>query len=132
MIEFIWDRGRSGTATAPNGASMTVGDAADFSPEDLIATAAAGCLMRTFLRRADEAGMPVLSYASAASVGLDERDARPHVVIRTYVVVPESVPTREVEHLLHDSLTQSPIGGLLVDRVTCQADIRRLCGACTR
>lgn len=132
MIEFIWDRGRSGTATAPNGASITIGDAADFSPEDLIAAAAAGCLMRTFLRRADEAGMPILSYASASHVGAPERDRRCRVVIRSYVVVPESVWPQAVDDLLSDSITQSPICGMLGNSVTCQADIRRLCGACVR
>lgn len=132
MIEFIWDRGRSGTATAPNGASITVGDAADFSPEDLIAAAAAGCLMRTFLRGADEADMPILSYASASHVGPSESDAHRRVVIRTYVVVPESASPRAVGDLLRDSITQSPICGMLGNSVTCQADIRRLCGTCAR
>ncbi|HYN10928.1 MAG TPA: OsmC family protein [Vicinamibacterales bacterium] len=129
MIELIWDRGRSGTATPPGGASITVGDASDFSPDDLAATAAAGCLMRTFLRRAEEVRVPILSYASAAHVESPKGTGPAQVVIRCYVVAAEGSSAPEIQSLLRESVSQSPICRMLGDCVTCQADIRCLCGA---
>ena len=130
MIELIWDRGRSGTATAQSGASITVGDASDFSPDDLLAASAAGCLMRTFLQESSEARVPILSYASASHVEAPERSGPARVVIRCYVVAAEGSSPSEIQSLLRTSVTESPICRLLGDGVTCQADIRCLCGAC--
>jgi organic hydroperoxide reductase OsmC/OhrA len=130
VIELIWDRGRSGTATAPTGASITVGEASDFSPDDLIAAAAAGCLMRTFLARASAAGVPVLSYASASHVETSGGVKTPQVMIRCYVVTTDSTSAPGVDELLLESLRESGVCQLLGDAVTCQADIRRLCGVC--
>jgi uncharacterized OsmC-like protein len=130
VIELIWDRGRSGTATAPAGASVTVGDDADFSPDDLAAAAAAACLMRTFLERGEQAEIPVLSYASAAHLETTDPTRPPHVVIRCYIVTAESVRESEIRRVLAESVGASAICRLLGDRLTCQADIRRLCGLC--
>lgn len=130
MIELIWDRGRSGTATAPSGASITVGDGSDFSPDDLLAASAAGCLMRTFLQESGEARVPILSYASASHVEALERSGPAHVVIRCYVVAAEGSSPSEIQGLLRKSVAESPICQMLGAGVTCQADIRCLRGAC--
>jgi hypothetical protein len=132
MVELIWDKDRSGTATAPTGASITVGERSDFSPDDLLAAAAAGGLMETFLGRAAGADVSILSYASAAHVTPTGPGHESHVVIRCYVVTTEGGSPADVERLLRASLHESPVGRMLGDAVTCQADIRCLCGACAR
>ena len=130
MIELIWDRGRSGTATVQTGASITVGDASDFSPDDLLAASAAGCLMRTFLQESSEARVPILSYACASHVESVEHSAAARVVIRCYVVAAEGSSPSEIRALLRLSVAESPICRMLGDGLMCQADIRCLCGAC--
>ena len=60
MIELVWDADRSGTCMSSDGASLTAGDLAAWSPDDLLAMAAASCLMRTFLQIAAEEHVPVL------------------------------------------------------------------------
>ena len=132
MVELIWDKNRSGTATAPTGASITVGERSDFSPDDLLAAAAAGGLMEAFLDRAVGADVSILSYASASHVALTGLGQEPRVVIRCYVVTTEGSSTADVERLLRASLHDSPVCRMLGDAVTCQADIRCLCGACAR
>ena len=132
MVELIWDKDRSGTATAPTGASMTVGERSDFSPDDLLAAAAAGGLMETFLDRAAGADVSILSYASASHVNPTGPGQAPQVVIRCYVVTTEGASPADVERLLRASLHDSPVCRMLRDAVTCQADIRCLCGACAR
>jgi hypothetical protein len=130
MNELIWDRGRSGTATAPSGASVTVGEASDFSAEDLAATAVAGCVMRTFLRRAEDSRVPILSFATASDVEPGDPPGQSRVVLRCYVVAAEGASHHQIEALLCESIGESPVCRMLGERVTWQADIRCLCGAC--
>ena len=131
MVELIWDKERSAIVTVPTGASITVGDSSDFSPEDLLATAAAACLMRAFLGRAQAAGMPILSYASASYVeGRRSESAR--VILRCYVVIGEDGSPDDVRRLLKESLQESPVCSVLAGATECRADIRRLCGTCAR
>jgi uncharacterized OsmC-like protein len=130
MVELIWDRGHSGTITAPSGASVTVGESSDFSPEDLAATAVGGCVMRTFLQRAEESHVPILSFATTADVEPCDRGGYARIVARCYVVAAEGASHRRIQELLRESVSESPICRMLGERVTCQADIRCLCGAC--
>jgi uncharacterized OsmC-like protein len=129
MIELIWDRGRSGTVTAPSGASVTAGESSDFSPEDLAAAAVAGCLMRTFIQRAEDSAVPILSFAVASEVQPDD-PRRARVDVRCYVVAAEGASHRRIEELLEESVSESPVCRMLGELVTCQMDIRCLCGAC--
>jgi uncharacterized OsmC-like protein len=130
VVELIWDSGTTGTATAPAGASITIGDAADFSPEDLVAAAAAGCLMRTFLELAGDAHVPILSYGSASHVERsDPRQAFP-VLIRCFVVASAAVSESEIRRLLRDAVSASPVCRMLGSRVICQPDVRSLHDVC--
>jgi uncharacterized OsmC-like protein len=99
MVELVWDVSRVGTATAPSGASTTIGDDARFSPDDLLAMAAAGCHMRTFLRLAGDAEVPVFSYAATAHVEPGNASP-PRVHVRSYVVTPGDVSKVQVADLL--------------------------------
>jgi organic hydroperoxide reductase OsmC/OhrA len=129
MVELVWDVSRVGTATAPSGASTTVGDDASFSPGDLLAMAAAGCHMRTFLQLAGEAHVPVLSYAAAAEVEPGGPASASRVHVRAYVVAPGSVTEARVAELLDRASRTSPISQALGDRIRFQSDIRVLAGA---
>jgi hypothetical protein len=51
-------------------------------------------------------------------------------MIRCYVVTTDSTSAPGVDELLLESLRESGVCQLLGDAVTCQADIRRLCGVC--
>jgi uncharacterized OsmC-like protein len=128
VVELIWDAGRTATATAPTGPSITIGDGGgDVSPEDLVAAAAAGCLMRTFLDLADETGVPVLSYGSASEV--DASGDPPRVVVRSYVVTTDGVQEQTIRRLLRESISASPVCRMLDGRLLCQLDVRCLRGA---
>lgn len=129
MIELIWDAASVGTATTTAGASITIGDAADFAPEDLVAVAAAASLMRTFLKLADAAGVPVFSYAAASHVE-SSGSASSHVLVRCSVVSSGDVSEAELRRLLQEATDASPVCRMLAGRVVCQADVRCLCGAC--
>lgn len=130
MVELIWDSGTTGTATARAGASITVGDTADFSPEDLVAAAVAGCLMRTFLERAGDAHVPILSFAATSRVERsDQRDSFP-VLVRCFVVASADSSESEIHRLLQEALRGSPVCRMLGGRVVCQPDVRCLCDAC--
>lgn len=128
MVELVWDVSRVGTATAPSGVSATVGDDAAYSPDDLLAMAAAGCHMRTFLRLADDARMPVSSYAATAHVDAGGASA-PRVHVRAYVVLPGDVRESQAAALLEQAARISPVSRALGDRVRFQSEIRVLRGA---
>jgi uncharacterized OsmC-like protein len=130
VIELIWDAASTGTAMTSAGASITIGDAADFSPEDLVAAAAAGCLMRTFLKLADTAGVPVFSYAAASQVESSESASSSHVLVRCSVVSSGDVSEAQLRRLLREATDASPVCRMLAGRVVCQADVRCLSGAC--
>jgi organic hydroperoxide reductase OsmC/OhrA len=129
MIELVWDAARLGTATAPSGASATVGEQGSFSPEDLIAMATAACLMRTFLRLADQAHIPILSYAATAHANISAPAGAPHVAVHAYVVAPSCDDERDLMELSAESARLSPVAQLLGDRITIASDVRVLCGA---
>ncbi|MGE5833539.1 MAG: OsmC family protein [Acidobacteriota bacterium] len=130
MIELIWDAASTGTATTSAGASITIGDAADFSPEDLVAVAAAGCLMRTFLKLADAAGVPVFGYAAVSQVESSGSASSSHVLVRCSVVSSGDISEAQLRRLLQEATDASPVCRMLAGRVVCHADVRCLCGEC--
>jgi uncharacterized OsmC-like protein len=126
VVELIWDARRTATANAPGGTTITVGSGGGLSPEDLLAAAAAGCLMRTFLDLADETGVPVLSYGSASEVDASGDPSR--VLVRSYVVTTDDVPEQTIRRLLRESVNASPLCRMLGGRLQCQPDVRCLRG----
>ena len=131
MIQLIWDDHRRGTATAPSCRSVTVGEGANFSPEDLLAMAGASCLMRTFLQLTEEAGIPILGFTATAS--LDSADvARPsRVHVQSYVVAPQEACGEDLDQLFTAAVRTSPIARLLENRLAVTSEIRILCSAHT-
>jgi organic hydroperoxide reductase OsmC/OhrA len=127
MIELVWDDIRRGTATSSSGRTVAVGEQADFSPDDLLALAAATCLMRTFLRLATEEQAPLLSYAATARAApACELDVRPHITIHAYLVAPSAADQRDLTDRFARSVTVSPIARLLDDVLTVTSEVRVL------
>ena len=130
MVELVWDLSRVGTATAPSGTSLTVGDNASVSPSDLLAMAVAGCHMRTFLDLAGQAGVPVLSYAATAHVEADATPA-PRVDLRVFVVSSGAHDHARIAALVEQAARVSPVARALGDRVRMHADVHLLTRAAT-
>jgi organic hydroperoxide reductase OsmC/OhrA len=130
MIELVWDAGRLGTATSPTGMTVTVGEKAHFSPDDLLALSAASCLMRTFLRLAEEDHTPILSYvATARAAPACESNAEAHVTVHAYLVAASGDDVRDLQDRFDRSVRVSPIAQLLGDRITVTSEMRVLCPA---
>jgi uncharacterized OsmC-like protein len=128
MVELVWDAERTGTARGASGVSIRVGDhPAGLSPDDLIAMAAAGCLMRAFLQAASDANVAILGYMATAD--LDAGDQLPHVRLRSYVVGSAGVSEATLADLADRAVKQSPVTRLLGDRCTVEWDLRVLQGA---
>jgi organic hydroperoxide reductase OsmC/OhrA len=127
MIELVWDAGRFGTATAPSGAQVTVGEDAHFTPDDLLALATSSCLMRTFLRLTESEQPPILSFAATARPApACETGASAGVTIHVYLVVSAASDAAAVRDRFHRSVRVSPIAQLLGDRLTVTSDVRVL------
>lgn len=125
MIELVWDTAGRGTATAPSGASGTVGEGADYSPGDLVAMAVAGCFMRTLLRLIEDAGLALLSFAATAEFTPATATDPPRVHLRAFLVSPP--PTAEaLERLVAQARLESEVCNLLGEHVRVEHDIRVL------
>lgn len=130
MVELVWDSERTGTARGSSGASLLVGDhPAGFSPDDLIAMAAAGCLMRAFLQAARDAKVAILGYMATAHLQDGTGAARPRLHLRSYVVGSGAAREQTLAELADLAAAQSPVARLLGDRCVIEWDLRVLHGA---
>jgi uncharacterized OsmC-like protein len=127
MIELVWDEIRRGTATSASGHTIAVGEQADFSPDDLLALATAACLMRTFLRLADEERAPLLSYAATARAApACASNVRPHVTIHAYLLASSAADRASLTDRFARSVRLSPIARVLGDDITVTSEVRVL------
>jgi organic hydroperoxide reductase OsmC/OhrA len=124
VTELVWDASRAGTATAASGATLLAGDSTDWTPEELLATAAAACLMRTFLRTADRAALDVLGYVTAADAIRPDGTIR----LRVCVVTEGGAAASEARALCLQAVDESPLGRLLGDRLVVDVSARSLGG----
>ena len=127
MIELVWDEERRGTGTTASGASLDVGDAAEWSPVDLLALSVAGCVMRTFLQVAAEEHVPVLGYVSTSAV--EPSDEAPSILVVPCIVVPTAVAKVAVPVLMQQAVERSPVARLLADRLTVKPDVHQVASA---
>jgi organic hydroperoxide reductase OsmC/OhrA len=125
MIELVWDAAGRGTATAPSGASGTVGEEADYSPSDLVAMAVASCYMRTLLKLVEDAGLTLLSFAATAEFMPADATGPPRVRMRAFLVSPPSA-AQALERLVGQARLESDVCRLLGDAVLVEHDIRIL------
>ena len=126
MIEFVWDEHRAGTATTPSGRWLCAGEEAEFSPDDLLATAAAACLMRTCASLAAEGGVDFLSFAATAQLAEDAPPSAARVCVRVQMVISEEVPEARMLALWSDALQESPVANVIGDRLDAQIEVTRL------
>jgi organic hydroperoxide reductase OsmC/OhrA len=127
MVEVVWDAARTATATTASGASIRIGDHAAFSPDDLLALAVAGCLMRTCFALVEGSGVSVLSYASSARTApACSSGAAPAVVIHIYIGVGTPSDQALVEALAAQSIVQSPLARALAPLVSTTTEVRCL------
>jgi organic hydroperoxide reductase OsmC/OhrA len=126
MIELIWDGHHNGTIVTPSGVTLDVNPESAPSPLDLLAAAAASCMMRAFLGLADEAKIGLLGFVSAASVDLS--DTSPRVRVKVLLTVPGQprASDRRLNRLLQHARRQSPVCRILGRRLVCETEIRPL------
>jgi uncharacterized OsmC-like protein len=130
MVEFVWDTGRTGTATGTAGASLSVGDQpSGYSPDDLVAMAAAGCLMRAFLSAADRAGVPILAYMATADLRSANHSPDPRLHVRSFVVGSEALTEERLADLAAEATRTSRVARLFGDRCVTEWELRALHGA---
>jgi organic hydroperoxide reductase OsmC/OhrA len=122
--QIVWDAASVGTATAPDGSPIRVGHAGEWTPERLLALAAASCFMSTFLRMADELGIEILGYVSAADVELPLEPARPTIRLAPCIVISARDDEDAVRRLCHSVIAVSPIVKALGSNVEIELDIR--------
>lgn len=130
MVELVWDAAGAGTATASSGATVSVGDGAAFSPAELLATAAAGCLMRTFVAMAQQEEQPILGFVATSHLDTDRMgDPAPTLEMSVCVVGKDDAPPGVMKRLLDRALEASPVARALGPRVRVRLIVHRLCGA---
>jgi organic hydroperoxide reductase OsmC/OhrA len=128
MIELVWDNDRSGTCVSSDGACLTAGDLAAWSPDDLLAMAAASCLMRTFLQIAAKEHVPVLGYVASASTNTSDSGVAVHV--ESCVVVDGECDQQRASDMLQRARGTSVVGRALGNRLTVHAAVRVLRDLC--
>jgi len=132
MIELVWDQQRAGTATIPAGRGLGVGEGTDFSPEELLAIAAAACLMRTCVRIAAEAGVDILSFTATARLDTNGTPPATRMHVRAQVVTANEVPEPRTLELWNEALSESPVARVLGDHLVAEVEITRLCERSSR
>jgi organic hydroperoxide reductase OsmC/OhrA len=125
VIELVWDSVRLGTGTGPSGSSLIAGEGAAWSPDDLLAMAAASCLMRTFLRLAAEDDVPVLGYVTSATLEFSSAES-PAVRVRPCIVVPIDIEPEQVLSLCRRVTEVSPVAKVLAGRLAVEPDVCRV------
>jgi organic hydroperoxide reductase OsmC/OhrA len=130
VIELVWDADRAGTGTGPGGAALSVGEGTVWSPDDLLALAAAGCLMRTLLRLAAIRRVPVLGYVATAEIDGADSSTTPTIRVSPCIVVPAGVEPRDVLALCREATRASTVARLLGARLTVEPAVRALHATC--
>lgn len=127
MIELVWDQQRAGTAIVPAGRGLGVGEGTDFSPEELLAIAAAACLMRTIVRLAAESGVNILSFTATARLDTNGVPPATRMHVRAQMVTPDVVPELRTLELWQKAVFESPVARVLGDHLVAEVEITRLC-----
>ncbi len=123
-IQVVWDRARACTAQAGSGVTIDIGTSGGWTPEQLLVAATESSLMTVFLRLADEAGLAVLGYVSAAEATLDrEREIPPSLVVRPCIVVGREQDKAPALRLIARTLEASPAARALKGVLRVDADV---------
>jgi len=122
-LQVVWDRDCRCTAQARSGDTIDVGPGARWSPEQLFVAGVESSLMSVFLRLAQDAGVEILGYVSAAESTLDLNALRPSIVVRPCIVVDSEEDRRRVLRLLSNVAEASPIARALGSAVSIDAEV---------
>jgi organic hydroperoxide reductase OsmC/OhrA len=125
VIELVWDASLAGTATAASGATLSVGERTDWEPDELLAAAAAACLMRTFLRAAEKEPVDILGYVTAGHIVQPGCQVR----LRVCIVTEDARAARMAYALCLGALEASPVAQFLGDRLEVDVSARSLGGS---
>jgi organic hydroperoxide reductase OsmC/OhrA len=123
VSELVWDAGLRGTATVASGPAIAVGQEAAWSPDALLATAAAACLMTSVLGRAAAEGIEVLGYVSKQRPTSRPAGAPPEVQICACITVGNDAVTGRVRALFEEALGRSPISRVLSARICVEVQV---------
>jgi len=126
MIELVWDQQRAGTATSASGRCVAVGEGAEFSPEELLATSAAACLMRTSVGLAASSGVDLLSFTATAWLNTGDTAPAPRIEVRARMVISDEVPEARMLDLWNRALRESPVARLLGAGLCAEIEVTRL------
>lgn len=129
MIELVWDQQRAGTATSASGRCVAVGEGAEFSPEELLATSAAACLMRTSVGLAASSGVDLLSFTATAWLNISDMLPAPRVDVRARMVISDEVPEARMLGLWNQALLESPVARLLGAGLCAEIEVTRICAS---
>ena len=122
--QLIWDRACAGTAQAESGCCLHTGPHSEWSAGNLLVAAVESDVMATFMRSAEESGLPVLGYVSAAEAVLDhDPDVRPSIVVRPCIVVGSEKDRSGAQRLVVNTKARSAIARALGESLRIQAEV---------
>ena len=124
-----------GTVTAGNGAFQDVGltyakrfegaSGPGTTPEELIASAHAGCFSMAFGSALEKAGFKATSIATSAVVTLEPKDGKP-TVVSSHLVTRATVPgidAAQFQEVANGAKAGCPISRLLATEITLEATL---------
>jgi len=123
--EMVWDGGESATGLSASGKALTVGDRADWGPEQLMLLAAESSFMDSYLAAARDADLQILGYVSSAHLEIPDGSATaPRVTLRPCVVVASARDAEHAARILHIATGRSILARLLGDQFFVSIDVQ--------
>lgn len=124
QTQLVWDRECDGTAQADGGCCLHTGPGSGWSAGRLLVAAVESDVMATFLQAADEAGLQVMGYVSAAEAVMDhDPSARLSILVRPCIVVGREEDRHRVQRLAVETLGRSPIARALGESLRIHAEV---------
>jgi hypothetical protein len=111
--ELIWEGDLTGTAEAPTGEAILVGDEDAWTPERMLSTAVQTSLMFEFVRSAETMGLEVLGYLSHAVTSSSVPGESARIVISPCVVLGSEGDKLRARRALEEAWERSWICRLL-------------------
>jgi uncharacterized OsmC-like protein len=123
---LVWDAGREGTATTPAGSSLRVGEAGAWTPDTLLALAAAGALMQQVLQMAEAGRIEVLGYVSTVRTSASGPATLPAIHLCPCIVVAGEEQEGPVRRFVREAAARSPLVALLGSRAMVEPVVQPL------
>jgi uncharacterized OsmC-like protein len=127
---LVWDAGHVGTATTPAGSTLRVGEAGAWTPDTLLALAAAGALMQHVLQMAAADRVEVLGYVSTVRSSASSPATLPAIHLCPCIVVADEAQEAPVRRFVREAAARSPLIALLGSRATVEPVVQPLWTSC--